>query len=166
VIEIRSPSWWYWLVTVAFLTAGVAGWAPGFPCAIGITVLQLVHYMTAEGSLRSFKVQVRLAYLLLLLAALPPMLNVIYWLPMIGTWALVLFGYCAMARTVSLLPWNRREPLSLPLLRRTYFSAPVRGCILQRQELRTGPEPSRGNGLQVVARVGPIRAANQDSAAA
>jgi hypothetical protein len=68
---------------------------------------------------------------LLLLIALPPKLNVIYWVPTIGTWALILFGYCTMARTVSLLPWNRREPLSLSLLKRTYFSAPVRGSILQ-----------------------------------
>jgi hypothetical protein len=131
MLEVRSLSWWYWLVTVAFLTAGVVGWAPGFPCAIGVTLFQVVHFLIVEGRLRSFKVQVRLAYLLLLLIALPPKLNVIYWVPTIGTWALILFGYCTMARTVSLLPWNRREPLSLSLLKRTYFSAPVRGSILQ-----------------------------------
>jgi hypothetical protein len=136
MLEVRSLSWWYWLATVAFLTAGVAGWAPGLLCAIGITLFQLVHFMIAEGSFSSFKVQVRLAYLMLLLIALPPMLNMIYWVPMIGTWALILFGYCTMARTVSLLPWNRREPLSFSLLKRTYFSAPVRGSILQRQEPR------------------------------
>jgi hypothetical protein len=132
MIEVRSLSWWYWLVTVSFLTAGLAGWTQGFLCAIGVTAFQLVHFLIVERRMGSFKVQVRLAYLLLLLLALPPDLNWIYWVPTIGGWALLLFGYCTMARMVSLLPWNRREPLSLPLLKRTFFSAPVRGSILQR----------------------------------
>ena len=47
--------------------------------------------------------------------------------------ALLVFGYCLMARTVSLLPWNRAEPLTLDLLRRTFFSAPV----VMREEVRS-----------------------------
>jgi hypothetical protein len=35
-----------------------------------------------------------------------------YWLPCIGTWAQIIFGYCGVARMVSLLPWNRSEPLT------------------------------------------------------
>ena len=38
---------------------------------------------------------------------------------------MLVFGYCAMGRTLSLLPWNRTEPFSLNLLRRTFFSLPV-----------------------------------------
>ncbi|HEY0633972.1 MAG TPA: hypothetical protein VGE00_01215 [Gammaproteobacteria bacterium] len=55
------------------------------------------------------------SYLLLLLLALPENHQALYWLPTIGTWTRVLFGYCTLARTVSLLPWNRREALSLVL---------------------------------------------------
>jgi hypothetical protein len=131
MLEYRSIAWWYWLGTVCCLTAGVAGWPMGFDCAIGITVVQLVHFILREGSITAFPVQVRIAYLLLLLVALPVTLHPIYWLPLIGTWAQVLFGYCMMARTVSLLPWNRKEPFTSSLLRRTYLSAPVRGNILQ-----------------------------------
>lgn len=131
MLESRSISWWYWLVTVCFLTAGVAGWPSGFLCAIGLTVFQLAHFLIRERSLSAFPVQVRIAYLLLLLIALPEKHQWIYWIPLIGTWAQVLFGYCAMARTVSLLPWNRKEPFSLSLLTRTFLSAPVRGNILQ-----------------------------------
>jgi hypothetical protein len=69
--------------------------------------------------------------LLLLLIALPENLQLIYWIPTIGTWAQVLFGYCTMARMVSLLPWNRKEAFSFTLLKRTFLSAPVRGNILQ-----------------------------------
>jgi hypothetical protein len=79
----------------------------------------------------AFPVQVRLGYLLLLLIALPETFQLIYWFPTIGTWAQVLFGYCAMARMVSLLPWNRKEAFSFTLLQRTFLSSPVRGNILQ-----------------------------------
>jgi len=131
MLEYRAISWWYWLVTVGFLTAGVSGWAMGFLLAIGLTVFQLIHFTVRERSIAAFPVQVRLGYLLLLLIALPDKLQLIYWIPMIGTWAQVLFGYCTMARTVSLLPWNRKEALSFDLLERTFLSAPVRGNILQ-----------------------------------
>jgi hypothetical protein len=131
MVEYRSIDWWYWLVTVGFLTAGISGWQTGFVVAIGLTVLQLIHFTIRERSVSAFPVQVRLGYLLLLLFALPESFRLIYWLPTIGTWAQVLFGYCAMARTVSLLPWNCKKPFSFGHLRRTFFSAPVRGNIMQ-----------------------------------
>jgi hypothetical protein len=43
----------------------------------------------------------------------------------------VTFGYCTLARCLSLLPWNRSEPLSFALLRRTFLSRPVKGSVLQ-----------------------------------
>ena len=131
MIEYRASSWWYWLATVCLLTAGVSGWVMGFQLAVGLTVVQLIHFIVRERSLTAFPIQVRVGYLLLLLVALPEPLQLIYWIPTIGTWAQVLFGYCTMARMVSLLPWNRREALSLKLLKRTFLSAPVRGNILQ-----------------------------------
>jgi hypothetical protein len=76
-------------------------------------------------------VQVRIGYLLLLLLAWPAPMQWLFWVPTVGTWAQVIFGYCTMARLVSTLPWNRREPLSWPLLTRTFLSPPVRGNILQ-----------------------------------
>lgn len=133
MLEYRSMSWWYWVVTVCLLTAGVSGWPTGFPLAIGLTVFQLVHFASRERSFTSFPIQVRLGYLVLLLIALPENLQLIYWIPMIGTWAQVLFGYCTMARTVSLLPWNRKEAFSSALVRQTFLSAPVRGSIMQRE---------------------------------
>ena len=131
MLEYRAISWWYWLVTVGLLTAGVSGWPTGFLLAIGLTVFQLIHFTIRERSITSFPIQVRLGYLLLLLIALPEKLQLIYWIPMIGTWAQVLFGYCTMARMVSLLPWNRKEAFSFALLKRTFLSVPVRGNILQ-----------------------------------
>ena len=141
MFEHRTARWWYWLATVVLLTAGVSGWSAGFLLAIGLTVVQAIHFAIRERSMTAFPVQVRLAYLLLLLVALPERLQLIYWLPMIGTWVQVLFGYCTMARTVSLLPWNRDEPFSLGLLRRTFLSAPVRGSILKARASGVGTNP-------------------------
>jgi hypothetical protein len=37
---------------------------------------------------------------------------------------LVIFGYCLMARMLSLLPWNRTEPITADLVRPTFLSRP------------------------------------------
>jgi hypothetical protein len=131
MIEYKDIGWWYWLVSACLLTLGVSGNPTGFILAIGLTVFQLIHFLIRERSIKSFPVQVRIGYLLLLLVALPKPLQLIYWIPTIGTWAQIIFGYCAMARYVSLLPWNRSEKFSLGLLNKTFFSRPVRGSVKQ-----------------------------------
>ncbi|MCP5298137.1 MAG: hypothetical protein H6959_10425 [Chromatiaceae bacterium] len=131
MIEHRDTGWRYWLVTVILLTAGIAGWRWGFVAAIALTVVHLLHFLWREGSFASFPVQVRTGYLLLLLASLPGPMQWLYWVPTIGTWAQVIFGYCAMARIVSLMPWNKREPYAWRLFWRTFTARPVRGNILQ-----------------------------------
>jgi len=131
MIDYKELSWQYWLITACLLTAGVAGYPTGFLLAIGFTIFQLIHFAIRERSLSAFPVQVRFWYLMLLLVAYPEPLRLIYWIPTIGTWAQIFFGYCAMARCVSLLPWNRKELFSSELIVRTFFSRPVRGNILQ-----------------------------------
>jgi hypothetical protein len=131
MIDYKELSWWYWFVTVCLITAGIAGYQSGFILAICVTIFQLLHFTIREHSLTSFTVQVRFWYLMLLLAALPESLQIIYWILVVGTWARQIFGYCMMARCVSLLPWNRKQPLSLEFLLKTFCTRPVRGNILQ-----------------------------------
>ena len=131
MIDYKDLSWWYWLVTAILLTAGVTGYPVAFLWAIGITVFQLIHFAIREHSITAFPVQVRFWYLILLLVAFPKPLQIVYWIPTIGTWAQLIFGYCTMARCVSLFPWNRGEPFSTSLLLRTFLSRPVRGNIMQ-----------------------------------
>ena len=131
MIEYKDISWWYWVVTAGLLTAGVTGNEIGFMLAMGLTLFQLAHFLLCERSIMAFPIQVRFWYLMLLIVAFPEPLRLIYWIPTIGTWAQVIFGYCTMARCVSLFPWNRSERFSLNLLKRTFFSAPVRGNVLQ-----------------------------------
>lgn len=130
MIDLKELGWWYWLVTACFLTAGVAGYPVGFLLAIGFTVFQLIHFTIRERGTTAFPVQVRFWYLMLLLVALPQPMQLLYWLPTVGTWARLIFGYCTMARCVSLFPWNRSERFSVKLLMKTFFSRPVRGSIM------------------------------------
>ena len=131
MIEYKDIGWRYLLVTAPLLTIGVLGNESGFIFAIGLTVFQLIHYIIREKSIKAFPVQVRFWYLILLMISFPEIMQWLYWVPCIGTWAQVIFGYCAMARLVSLWPWNRDEPFTLRLVVRTFLSRPVRGNIKQ-----------------------------------
>lgn len=131
MIDYKQLSWWYWFVTACLLTVGVAGYKIGFVLTIGLSLVQLIHFTIREKSMTAFTVQVRFWFLILVLVALPEPMQIIYWLPAVGTWARSIFGYCLLARTLSLLPWNRQVPFSSGLLIRTFFSRSVRGSILQ-----------------------------------
>jgi hypothetical protein len=131
MIVYKEVSWWYWAITAGLLIAGLAGRFEAFYLAIALSVVQTVHFRLREGAFAAFPAQVRLVYTLILLAALLPPLNWLYWLPAIGTTALVLFGYCPLARILSLMPWNRRQPLSWLLVRWTFLTPPVKGSILR-----------------------------------
>jgi len=131
MIEIDEISWWYWAATSVLLIAGLAGHYEAFYLATALSGLQIAHFRLREDSFAAFPVQVRIAYTGLLLLALWPPLGWVFWIPAIGTPAQVLFGYCTLARCLSLLPWNRREFLSWRLVWRTFTAPPVKGNILQ-----------------------------------
>lgn len=131
MIDYKELGWRYWLVTASLLTAGVAGFKIGFLFAIGVTLFQLMHFIIRENNITAFPVQVRFWYLMLLMVSLPEPMQPLYWAPMVGTWLQLIFGYCTMARCVSLFPWNRNEKFSVGLLKRVFLSRPVRGNILQ-----------------------------------
>ena len=117
-------TWWAWMITAVLLLAGLLWSSVCFLLAIGLTVVQAVVLLLRDRSVRAFSVQLRIAYLLLLLLCYIPEMRWLYWLPTVGTFVLVIFGYCLMARMLSLLPWNSSEPYSMDRLRRTFFSAP------------------------------------------
>jgi hypothetical protein len=130
-MEPRSLSWWSWLVTVPMLAWGVAGHDAGIAGASALTVAQCVRFALREDGVRSFPFQVRAAYLGLLLLGRWPPLAFLHWIQLTGTTAMVMVGYCPLARVLSLLPWNRRGPLTLRLVRAALLSPPVRGTIVE-----------------------------------
>jgi hypothetical protein len=118
----RDLAWWYWLATVGLLASGLLGWANGIHLAIFLCAVQVIHFGWRSGGITALPVQVRVTYLLLLALGLWTPLQWIHLVQVIGTSARVLVGYCLLARTLSLAPWNRVEPLSASLVRHTFLS--------------------------------------------
>lgn len=121
----------YWAATTILLVGVVSGCSYCLPVVIGLNIAQVIHFIYREKSLMAFPVQVRVVYLGLLFLAQAPFMFWIFWWQLIGTAAMVLFQYCFLARVMSLMPWNKSEPWSMDLVKRTFFTAPVTGNILQ-----------------------------------
>ena len=119
---IRDVGWWYWFLTVGLLGAGLMGWAEGIYLAMVVCTVQIIHVIRLKREARSFPLQVRVAYLGLLLAGLWGPLQWVHWMQLVGTSARVTLGFCFLVRTPSLAPWNRRSPFTLALVRRTYLA--------------------------------------------
>ena len=127
----KDVSWWYWLAMAVLLATGLAGFRQAFLVAIALGVVQSLHYLGRHRRLMAFPVQIRVAYLGLLVFGLWDPYVIWYWFQLAGTTAMVTMSDCPLARLLSLMPWNRKEPFTFALLRRTVFSAPVKGSILQ-----------------------------------
>jgi hypothetical protein len=128
----REPAWWIWLITASLLAAGLAGQSWGFVTAIGLSIAQTLFFLGRERSLKSSPVQTRLAYSVLLVVCFAPDMRWLYWLPTVGTFALVICGYCLMARCLSLLPWNRTEAITVDVLRHTFLAPPALGGVIEK----------------------------------
>lgn len=127
---IYDLGWWYWFLTVGLLGAGLFGWPAGIDMAILLCAVQIGHVIWLTRDVTAFPVQVRVAYLAMLIVGLWGPLHWIHWTQLAGTTVRVLVGYCLLARTLSLAPWNRRQPVSFALIRRTFLSlqAAVPSC--------------------------------------
>ncbi len=123
-INLTDWTWWAWAVTAVLLIVGLSGFNPALITAMTITAGQGIILLVRDRSPAAFSVQIRVAYLLLMLMSYPAPMRWFYWLLIMGTLGLIIFGYCLMARMLSLLPWNSQETYTLDRLRRTFFSAP------------------------------------------
>jgi hypothetical protein len=120
----------YWQITALLLVSHFAGWLAGLPLAMALTLLQLGHFGWYRRDLLAFEVQVRAAYLALLLVGTLPGCWPLHVIQFIGVNAFLVADYCPLARLLALAPWNRRQPFTLALLRQAFLSPPVRGSIL------------------------------------
>ncbi len=126
-------------MTVGLLGVGLTGWPTGIFLAIVLCVIQIAHVMGFTRDVTAFPVQVRVTYLIMLIAGLWEPFQWIHWLQLAGTSARVLIGYCLLARALSLAPWNRWQPLSFALIKRTFCSlhaaVPPCGAVFHRMSL-------------------------------
>ncbi len=120
--RIQDLGWWYWFLTVGLLGSGLSGWPTGTFLAMVLCAVQIAHVIRLSREVAALAVQVRIAYLAMLIAGLWEPLQWIHWLQLAGTTARVLIGYCLLAKILSLAPWNRWQPLSFSLIRRTLLS--------------------------------------------
>lgn len=154
----KEPTWWVWLITASLLAAGVAGVEAALFAAIGLSAAQAVWMYGRYGSLRPYPVQIRVFYTAFLISYLPAAFRWMYWIPLLGTFALVLCGYCLMARLLSLAPWNRQEALTGALLQRTFCTAPILG----RAEHGLPSSGGLAGGCEREARIATLQTSNTD----
>ena len=139
VTTIHDLTWWYWFLTMGLFGAGLFGWPAGIFLAMALCAVQVAHVLWLTQDLTALPVQVRVAYLAILIVGLWGPLQWIHWLLLAGNAVRVLIGYCLLARILSLAPWNLRQPLSLALIRRTFLSlqatVPPCGDVFRRMSL-------------------------------
>lgn len=138
--------WWYWFAAALPLGAWLYGWTAGLSIAFAAIGAQIVHFAIRTRNPLGFPVQVPTAFLGLLALGTWPPFAILHWLMLGGTSIRLLFDYCPLARTVSLAPWNRAEPLSWRVVKRTYLTPPVTGSFLQRSR------PSEAAGTRALRR--------------
>lgn len=124
----RSLVWNLWFITWLGLMAALFA-KPLYEYVVYLSAIQVVIFLYIEQfKLTAFPVQVRVAYLVwVALGTYVPYLSILMLIVTIGLAANVFFGYCLLARTLYLLPINRREPLSVDLVKRVFLSSPVKG---------------------------------------
>lgn len=130
MLEYRTLAWWYWLASTLSLNLTVLGIYPAYTIAIGIALVQLVHFLIRDHGHPSMTVQIRSGYLLVLLLALPDYMQWFLWVPAMGTLARVLFSYCLMARMLVLLPFNRKEVLTFAFVKKAFLTPPRKATPL------------------------------------
>jgi len=143
----RARAWW--LATLPLLGSQIGGWAPGLDAAIALTVVQTVVAVRRDRTPEALAVQVRLVYLVLLIVGSVPPMDVVHVVLFAGTCAQTAFGYCPLARVLSLLPWNRRVPFSLGLLLHTAFARPAPEGVLAQQARWAGEDELNDPDLSV-----------------
>ena len=106
--------WWFWVVTLLFIVAAVAGWTPGYGLVIAISAAQVIFFLAQEKSLAAFPAQIRIAYFAITLFGLWPEVRwYVYLLLLFGTVMVAFFGRCAIALVLKRMPWNQGREVRL-----------------------------------------------------
>lgn len=129
-MKIGSPAWLTWAIMAGLLMWGLTGQMLAREAAMALAAFQAIGFIFVYRSVRHFPTQLRVAVAIWLALGLAPMLFVMYWMLAVGTTARVLTGYCAMARLLLLLPWNRSVPLTWQRIRIIAFHPPIESSVV------------------------------------
>lgn len=125
----RDITWWFWLATDIALANTLLVDRVFLKAAVALAAIQIPVFIRRGGGPFAFPAQVRFSYLGLLIIGMWPPFGLVHWVQLVGTTAMVLFGYCFLARCLSLLPWNRSRPLTARLFAATFLTPPVEGSF-------------------------------------
>jgi hypothetical protein len=123
----------YWAATSSLLVAGLAGQTWAVVAAPMLTTVQCIHFCARGYTIDGLPLQVRLAYLAMLVAGFWPPLAFLHVVQCVGVTANVFFDYCLLARLLSLAPCHRRGRLTLAAAWWTLTVPPAPGSILARR---------------------------------
>ena len=130
--RFRDISWWHWLITLALLADYFASRDPTpLYLAMCLCAAMGLAHLIQFRSFGAWPVQIRLGFLALLVIGQLPGMRWLYVVPLVGQTAMLLVGYCAMHRLLSLCPWNRDEPLSWQVVRSTLIALPGAGGLFR-----------------------------------
>jgi protein-S-isoprenylcysteine O-methyltransferase Ste14 len=130
---LSSVTWWSWTAMIALLALSVFGHQPQAAFgAIGLcAAFAAFDLWSARGDLGAMHVQIRLGYLLLLIAGLLPGMQWLHAVQIAGAAVRNLTGYCLLDRELRLLPWNRVDPLTLRGAWRVLTARPGAGGLFR-----------------------------------
>ncbi|MEN8170119.1 MAG: hypothetical protein ABFS08_07855 [Pseudomonadota bacterium] len=123
--------WSYWTLTVTFLAIGLLIWPTALFLAMIVNLAHAIHFLLRQPGIFAFPMQVRICFLSLLVLGQAPFFGWVHWVQLIGGTVKLTTGYCPLARMMSLLPWNRNQPISWGLLNTVIFTPPVSGSIVK-----------------------------------
>ena len=126
----QDVSWWHWALAVPLLAAHLMGVEGALGIACVLCVVSGGYFFSIVRAWRPYPVQLRLAYLAMLVGGTLPFGEWLHWLQLVGTTAMVTVGYCLLARVLNLLSWNRSEPLTWALVKRSLFRDPCVGGLV------------------------------------
>ena len=107
-IDVKSIEWWFWTITLAFISAALSGWQTGYIAVMAISLVQAVFIAARTGSVASFPSQVRIVYFAYTLLGLWTAGRFYFYaLLALGTVMVVLFDRCGIALVLKLMPWNK-----------------------------------------------------------
>jgi hypothetical protein len=135
---LKDPSWLHWAATLPLLVASLVGISWAIPAAMLLCMAAGGYYYSLLRQVRPFPVQVRIAYFALLAAGMVPYMQWLHWIQLVGTTAMVTFGYCPLIRMLSLAPWNRNQPFTRALAVEILFRQPCSGGLLNWQPTTEG----------------------------
>ena len=106
-IAPATIGWWYWMLTLLAMIAGLAGRIEGFYAVVAISAVQFAHFLFKDG-FAALTTQIRLVYGAFTVLALLDPSRLLFGLMLIGTIMVTFFDRCIIAKVLLLMPWNHK----------------------------------------------------------